>query len=352
MERLCDIKSMTKAELTEDFKRLGFPKVRADQVYGWLHKGVESFDEMTNISKDMRSVLLQNYYIYNVTIEKKLVSAYDGTVKYLYRLHDGEYIESVLMKYHHGYTVCISTQAGCRMGCKFCATGMGGLARNLTPSEMLSQITTAQRDNDIRISNIVLMGMGEPLDNFDNVMRFLDLVSDLDGVGIGMRHISVSTCGVVDRIYQLIPMKPQFTLSVSLHAPNDKLRGEIMPINNKWNVETLLEACRKYAEATHRRISFEYSLIKDKNDTAECARELAGRLKGMLCHVNLIPVNTVKGNSFERSSQAQIEKFIKILEGSGITATVRRTLGADINASCGQLRRKKKEESDGNIQQN
>lgn len=352
MEMLCDIKSMTKAELAEDFKRLGFPKFRADQVYSWLHKGVETFDEMTNISKDMRSVLLQNYYICNVTIEKKLVSAYDGTVKYLYRLHDGEYIESVLMKYHHGYTVCISTQAGCRMGCKFCATGMGGLARNLTPSEMLSQITTAQRDNGIRISNIVLMGMGEPLDNFDNVMRFLELVSDPDGVGIGMRHISVSTCGVVDKIYQLIPMKPQFTLSVSLHAPNDKLRGEIMPVNNKWNVETLLEACRKYADATHRRISFEYSLIKDKNDTAECARELAGRLKGMLCHVNLIPVNTVKGNSYERSSQAQIERFIKILEGSGITATVRRTLGADINASCGQLRRKKKEESDGNIQQN
>lgn len=352
MEMLCDIKSMTKAELAEDFKRLGFPKFRADQVYGWLHKGVETFDEMTNISKDMRSVLLQNYYICNVTIEKKLVSAYDGTVKYLYRLHDGEYIESVLMKYHHGYTVCISTQAGCRMGCKFCATGMGGLARNLTPSEMLSQITTAQRDNGIRISNIVLMGMGEPLDNFDNVMRFLELVSDLDGVGIGMRHISVSTCGVVDKIYQLIPMKPQFTLSVSLHAPNDKLRGEIMPINNKWNVETLLEACRKYADATHRRISFEYSLIKDKNDTAECAKELAGKLKGMLCHVNLIPVNTVKGNSYERSSQAQIERFIKILESSGITATVRRTLGADINASCGQLRRKKKEESDGNIQQN
>lgn len=352
MEMLCDIKSMTKVELTEDFKRLGFPKFRADQVYSWLHKGVETFDEMTNISKDMRSVLLQNYYICNVTIEKKLVSAYDGTVKYLYRLHDGEYIESVLMKYHHGYTVCISTQAGCRMGCKFCATGMGGLARNLTPSEMLSQITTAQRDNGIRISNIVLMGMGEPLDNFDNVMRFLELVSDPDGVGIGMRHISVSTCGVVDKIYQLIPMKPQFTLSVSLHAPNDKLRGEIMPVNNKWNVETLLEACRKYADATHRRISFEYSLIKDKNDTAECARELAGRLKGMLCHVNLIPVNTVKGNSYERSSQAQIERFIKILEGSGITATVRRTLGADINASCGQLRRKKKEESDGNIQQN
>lgn len=352
MEMLCDIKSMTKVELTEDFKRLGFPKFRADQVYSWLHKGVETFDEMTNISKDMRSVLLQNYYICNVTIEKKLVSAYDGTVKYLYRLHDGEYIESVLMKYHHGYTVCISTQAGCRMGCKFCATGMGGLARNLTPSEMLSQITTAQRDNGIRISNIVLMGMGEPLDNFDNVMRFLELVSDPDGVGIGMRHISVSTCGVVDKIYQLIPMKPQFTLSVSLHAPNDKLRGEIMPVNNKWNVETLLEACRKYADATHRRISFEYSLIKDKNDTAECARELAGRLKGMLCHVNLIPVNTVKENSYERSSQAQIERFIKILEGSGITATVRRTLGADINASCGQLRRKKKEESDGNIQQN
>lgn len=351
MENKADIKSMTKAELIESFKSLGFPKFRADQVYSWLHKGVESFDEMTNISKDMRLVLLQNYYICNVTIEKKLVSAYDDTIKYLYRLYDGEYIESVIMHYHHGYTVCISTQAGCRMGCKFCATGMGGLARNLTPSEMLSQVTTAQRDNDIRISNIVLMGMGEPLDNFDNVMRFLDLVSDLDGVGIGMRHISVSTCGLVNRIYELIPIKPQFTLSVSLHAPNDKLRNEIMPINHKWNVESLLKACREYTEVTHRRISFEYSLIKNKNDTDECAKELAYKLKGMLCHVNLIPVNTVKGNSYERSSPKQIQNFIKILEAGGITATVRRTLGEDINASCGQLRRKKKEESDGNIQQ-
>lgn len=216
---------------------------------------------------------------------------------------------------------------------------------------MLSQITTAQRDNNIKISNIVLMGMGEPFDNFDNVMRFLDLVSDSEGVGIGMRRISASTCGLVDRIYQLIPMKPQFTLSVSLHAPNDRLRNEIMPVNHKWNVESLLRACREYAEATHRRISFEYSLIKNKNDSDECAKELASKLKGMLCHVNLIPVNTVRGNSYERSSPRQIQNFMKILEASGITATVRRTLGADINASCGQLRRKKKEESDENIQQ-
>ena len=351
MEDKADIKSMTKPEMVESFRGLGLPKFRADQVYGWLQaKGAESFDEMTNISKDLRSTLLQNYYIYGVTIEKKLVSAYDGTIKYLFRLHDGEYIESVVMQYHHGYTICISTQAGCRMGCKFCATGMGGLARNLHPSEMLSQITTAQRDNDIRISNIVLMGMGEPLDNFDNVMRFLELVSDPDGVGIGMRHISLSTCGVVDKINRLIEMKPQFTLSISLHAPNDALRSEMMPINNKWKVDELLEACRRYAEATHRRISFEYSLIKGKNDTDACARELAQKLKGMLCHVNLIPVNTVKGNSYERSSPKQIQQFIKILEARGITATVRRTLGADINASCGQLRRKQKEESDGNIQ--
>ena len=343
-----DIKSMTKVELTDSFKASGLPKFRADQVYDWLHaKGATSFDEMTNISKEMRTALLQNYYIYNVTIENKLISAYDGTVKYLFRLDDGEYIESVVMSYHHGYTICISTQAGCRMGCRFCATGMGGLARNLRPAEMLSQITTAQRDNNIRISNIVLMGMGEPLDNFDNVMRFLELVSDTAGVGIGMRHISLSTCGLVDKIYRLIEMKPQFTLSVSLHAPNDELRGEMMPINNKWNVEQLLTACRKYAEATHRRISFEYSLIKDKNDTDACALELAGKLKGMLCHVNLIPVNTVKGNCYERSSQAQIQRFIKILESRGITATVRRTLGADINASCGQLRRKKKEQVEG-----
>lgn len=335
---------MTKTELTAEFQKLGFPKFRAGQVYDWLQaKGAVSFEEMTNISKEMRAALLQNYYIFNVTIEKKLVSAYDDTIKYLFRLDDGEYIESVLMHYHHGWTICISTQAGCRMGCTFCATGMGGLARNLRPSEMLSQITTAQRDNNIRISNIVLMGMGEPLDNFDNVMRFLELVSDPDGVGIGMRHISLSTCGIVSRIYELIDLKPQFTLSVSLHAPNDQLRGEMMPINNKWKVDELLKACRAYAEATHRRISFEYSLIKGKNDTDACARELAGKLRGMLCHVNLIPVNTVKGNSYERSSRQQIQRFVKILEGSGITATVRRTLGADINASCGQLRRKQKD---------
>ena len=351
-EQKIDIKSMTKPELIESFKALGLPKFRADQVYDWLQaKGAESFDEMTNLSKDLRRTLLKNYYIYHVTVEKKLVSAYDGTIKYLYRLDDGEYIESVVMHYHHGYTVCISTQAGCRMGCTFCATGMGGLARNLRPAEMLSQITTAQRDNGIRVSNIVLMGMGEPLDNFDNVMRFLELVSDLDGVGIGMRHISLSTCGLVDKINRLIELKPQFTLSVSLHAPNDRLRDEMMPINHKWKVDELLAACRRYADATHRRISFEYSLIKGKNDTDECATELAGKLKGMLCHVNLIPVNTVKGNSYERSSQQQIQRFIRILEARGITATVRRTLGADINASCGQLRRKKKEESDGNIQQ-
>ncbi len=343
---------MTKPELTERFLAEGLPRFRADQVYQWLHaKGAESFDEMTNLSKSLREALLQKYYIFGVTIEKKLVSAYDDTVKYLFRLHDGEYIESVLMHYHHGWTICISTQAGCRMGCAFCATGMGGLARNLRPSEMLSQITTAQRDNGIRISNIVLMGMGEPLDNYDNVMRFLELVSDVDGVGIGMRHISLSTCGIVSRIYELIERRPQFTLSVSLHAPNDALRSEMMPINRRWGVDELLEACRAYAEATHRRISFEYSLIKNKNDTDECARELAGKLKGMLCHVNLIPVNTVKGNGFERSSPGQIQRFIKILEDSGITATVRRTLGADINASCGQLRRKQKEGSDGTVQQ-
>ena len=343
---------MTRAELTDHLLAQGMPKFRADQIYDWLQaKGAESFDEMTSINKQMRVSLSQNYYIYGVTMEKKYVSTYDGTIKYLFRLHDGEYIESVVMQYHHGYTICISTQAGCRMGCKFCATGMGGLARNLRPAEMLSQVTTAQRDNGIRISNIVLMGMGEPLDNFDNVMRFLALVSDTDGVGIGMRHISLSTCGLVDQIERLMEMKPQFTLSVSLHSPNDALRGEIMPVNRKWPVDVLLDACRRYAEATHRRISFEYSLIKDKNDTDACARELAHKLKGMLCHVNLIPVNTVKGNGFERSSPRQIQAFIRILEAQGITATVRRTLGADINASCGQLRRKMKEESDGNIQQ-
>ena len=334
-----DIKSMYEHELREKFAEMGEPAYRASQVYKWLHSGVKSFDEMTNISKKLRESLMEKYYISNAAIEKKLVSSYDDTRKYLFSFSDGEMVESVLMKYHYGYTSCISTQVGCKMGCTFCATGQSGFSRNLTASEMLSQIQAEQADNDIRISNIVLMGMGEPLDNFDNVIRFLKLVSSENGMNIGMRHISLSTCGIVPRIYELADMKLQLTLSVSLHAPNDQIRSRTMPVNRKYNISELLKACKYYSDTTSRRISFEYAMIDGVNDSEACAAELAKRLKGILSHVNLIPVNTVSGTGYEKSKKESIRKFIAVLEKLGITATVRRTLGSDINASCGQLRR-------------
>lgn len=334
-----DIKSMSEDELKAAFAALNQPSYRAAQVYQWLQKGVQSFDEMTNISKQLRTILSEKYHICSVSIAKKWISDYDDTKKYLFSLHDGETIESVLMHYHHGYTSCISTQVGCKMGCTFCATGMGGFVRNLTPSEMLSQIQTEQVDNNIRISNVVLMGMGEPLDNFDNVMRFLELVSSEHGMNIGMRHISLSTCGIVPRIYELADKHLQLTLSVSLHAPNDTIRSRTMPINRRYGVEELLKACRYYVSVTNRRISFEYAMIDGVNDTDVCANELGTKLQGMLAHVNLIPVNTVQGTGYKKSGRERQEKFIKILGRYGITATVRRTLGSDINASCGQLRR-------------
>ena len=335
-----DIKSLNLDELKKEFESIGEKAFKAKQVYSWLHKrSAESFDEMTDISKNLRENLKNSYVIHNCSIEKKLVSMYDDTVKYLFRLHDGELIESVVMKYKYGYTICVSSQVGCKMGCNFCASGIAGFVRNLEPSEILSQIYTAQRDLDIRISHIVMMGVGEPLDNFDNVIRFLSMVSDENGLNIGMRNISLSTCGVVTGIYKLMEKKLQLTLSVSLHAPNDEIRSRTMPVNNKWNVETLLKACRDYTKATSRRISFEYAMIDGVNDSDECARELASRLKGMLCHVNLIPVNAVKERDYQKSKADRINSFIKILESRGINTTVRRTLGSDINASCGQLRR-------------
>lgn len=345
-QQLADIKSMDKAELTEFVCGLGMPKFRASQIFSWLHKGVSSFDEMTNLSKKDRKQLLQKSYISDAVIEKKQVSEYDGTVKYLFRLHDGEYVESVLMRYSYGISVCISTQVGCRMGCAFCATGLGGLSRNLAPSEMLAQIMSAQKDVGERVNHIVLMGMGEPLDNFDNVLKFLRLVTDPDGLCISMRHISVSTCGLVEKIDRLADMDMQFTLSISLHAPNDEIRSKIMPVNKRWNTEQLLTACRNYADKTHRRISFEYSLISGVNDSDDCARELASRLRGMLCHVNLIPINKVEENGFVRSDTKQINSFKSILESKNIQTTVRRTLGSDIDASCGQLRRRKQREQE------
>lgn len=338
-----DILSMSFDELASALKELNEPAFRAKQIYSWLHSQcVTSFDEMTNISKALRQKLDDNFVIFGVSIEKKLVSEYDDTQKYLFRLHDGEFIESVLMKYKYGYTLCVSTQVGCRMGCKFCASTLDGVVRNLTASEILSQIYEAQRDNDIKISHTVLMGMGEPLDNYDNVMRFLELITDEKGQNMSMRHISLSTCGVVPKIYDLMEKNLQLTLSVSLHAPSDEIRSSMMPVNKKWSVDELLTACRKYTDKTHRRISFEYAMVSGTNDSDDCARLLAKKLKGILCHVNLIPVNEVKETGCKKSSRERIESFSGILEKQGFAVTVRRKLGSDINASCGQLRRNSK----------
>lgn len=342
-----DIKSMTEKELSDMLEKLGQPKFRASQIFKWLHSGVESFDEMSNIPNALREVLKEKCYIANVKIIRRLESKIDSTVKYVYELYDGEYIESVLMKYEHGYTVCISTQVGCRMGCTFCASGLNGLTRNLTASEMLAQIMMAQKDNNIRVSNVVMMGMGEPLDNFDNSVRFLELVSCDKGMNIGLRHISLSTSGVVSGIEKLKEYNFPITLSISLHAPNDEIRSSMMKVNKKWNVDALLKACRDYQKVTTRRISFEYALIDGVNDSKECAEELARKLKGIMCHVNLIPANPVKENSFKKPDKNKIFKFQQELISLGINATVRRTLGADIDASCGQLRQREKEGNKG-----
>ena len=339
---LIDLTSLTFEEMRPLILELGLPSYRAEQVWDWVRRGATDFDEMSNLSKDLRTKLKEKFQICNIKLEKRLVSQLDDTVKYLYQLHDGEYIESVVMHYHHGYSICISTQAGCRMGCSFCATGKEGFSRNLTAGEMLSQITEAQRDRNIRISNVVLMGMGEPLDNYDNVLRFLRLVSSENGLAIGMRHISLSTCGIVPRIYDLAKENLQLTLSISLHAPNNDLRSQMMPINRKWDVDELLKACRYYADITGRRISYEYALVSGVNDSLQHAAQLASKLKGTLCHVNLIPVNPVDGTGYRESARAQIFAFQKELQKHQINATIRRTLGADIKASCGQLRQGKK----------
>ena len=331
---------MTLDELTAECKTLGQPAYRAGQLFAWLQQGVASFEEMTNLPKALRDKLLKNNYISVAYLEKQLVSAYDGTVKFLLRLPDGETVEAVLMKYKHGNSLCISTQAGCRMGCKFCATGLQGLSRNLTASEMLDQIHAAQRETGVRVSHLVLMGMGEPLDNYDNLLRFLRLVSCEEGLQIGMRHISLSTCGLVDKIYDLMEEKLQLTLSVSLHAPSDALRDRLVPVNRKYNIAALMAACKRYFAATGRRISFEYAMIGGVNDSEMCAHQLADLLGRMNCHVNLIPLNRVAGSGLEPSSRQDLLRFQEILTGRGINATVRRSLGGDIDAACGQLRKR------------
>lgn len=334
------LKDLSFEELNEEFAEKKLQKFRAAQVFDWLHnKRAESFDEMTNLPKDLIARLKEEYCLTSFEIARKLVSQLDRTTKYLFRLEDGNFVETVLMKYNHGNSVCVSTQVGCKMGCEFCASTKAGFVRNLTPAEILEQIYAVSRNSGEKVSSIVLMGIGEPLDNYDNVVRFLYLISDERGANLSLRHLSLSTCGVVDKIYDLAKLHLSLTLSISLHAPNDYIRNKTMPINQKYGIDELLKACRYYAKATSRRISFEYALIEGHNDSRECAQELVERLSGMLCHVNLIPVNEIKETGFKKSEREKIQKFCDYLNKHGINTTVRRTLGTDINAACGQLRR-------------
>ncbi len=337
---MTDVKSMNLSELTDYFTSNGFERFRAKQILDWIKRDAHSFDDMTNIPAKLRDFLKADAYLASAEIVRAQHSRIDDTVKYLYKLFDGEYVEGVLMSYHHGRTICISTQVGCKMGCTFCATGKSGFSRSLTASEMVAQISSAETDCSERISNVVLMGMGEPFDNYDNVIRFLRLVSSEDSLNIGMRHITVSTCGIVPRMYEFADLKLQCGLSVSLHAPDDESRSRTMPINRRYPVSEVIRASRYYTEKTGRRITFEYALIDSVNDSDETARSLAALLKGMLCHVNLIPVNNVTGAGYKKSSLKRQKVFVDILSAHGINATVRRTLGSDIDASCGQLRRK------------
>ena len=335
-----NLKNNTLPELGEIFKELGQPAFRAKQVYSWLHKGVRSYDEMTNLPKGLRDTLAEKYPIQAPKVVRKQESQRDGTIKYLWELSDGNCVETVLMRYHYGNTVCISTEVGCRMGCAFCASTLGGLVRRLEPFEMLDQVLFTQVDSGQPVSHIVLMGIGEPLDNFDNVMRFLELVNSPEGMNISMRHISLSTCGLVPKIDELAKRNLQLTLSVSLHAPNDEIRNTIMPVNKAYPSQELIDACRRYYAATSRRISFEYAMIGGVNDSKENAKELLRRMKGLPCHFNLIPLNHVEESPLKPSTKEAVAQFQKTLEDGGIPATVRRTLGGDIDASCGQLRRK------------
>ena len=356
-----DLLSLSKSELREIVKnKFNLEQFRADQIYSRMYsdkinktnKNFDNFSDMSNISEKHKKIFEDAFYINKLTQSKKLVSSIknDGTIKYLFELYDGNKIESVFMRYNHGNTVCLSTQVGCRMGCAFCASAIGGLNRNLLPSEMLLQIMTIEKDVGESISNIVLMGIGEPLDNFDNVIKFLELVNSKDGLNIGYRHISLSTCGLADKINQLKEINIPITLSVSLHAPNDEIRKKIMPVSNKWSVSELLKFCKDYADYTKRRISFEYILIDKLNDSADNAHELASKVKNILCHVNLIPINPttkeirVSEKNFRPSNPKNAGEFQRILENHGVNATFRRKCGADINASCGQLRKSSRDE--------
>ena len=340
-----NLKNLTQQEIAGILKELGQPAFRAKQVYTWLHKGVRSYDEMTNLPKALRDQLSDNYPIHAPKVVRKQESKKDGTIKYLWQLSDGNCVETVLMRYNYGNTVCISTEVGCAMGCAFCASTIGGLVRRLEPFEMLDEVLFTQIDSGLPISRIVLMGIGEPLDNFDNVMRFLELVNSADGMNISMRHISLSTCGLIPKIDALAEKKLQISLAISLHGPNNEIRSKIMPVNKAYPIEELLEACRRYFAATGRRIHFEYAMIDGVNDRDEDAKEILRRMKGLPAHLNLIPLNHVEESPLKPSSKAAVARFQKILEDGDITATVRRTLGGDIDASCGQLRRKYNKEN-------
>lgn len=332
------LKDLTFEQLTEYLCSLGLSKFRGRQVFEWLYRGVTSFDEMTNLSKDLRAQLSELCEITTLEVVTKQVSS-DGTIKYLFRLTDGETVESVLMDYKHGHPICISTQVGCNMGCKFCASTIGGKVRDLTAGEIIDQILFAQKDSGKQVSNIVLMGIGEPMDNYEAVTTFIRNANHFAGLNIGARHISLSTCGLVDGIYKLAEEGIPVTLSVSLHAPNDELRSSLMPVNKKYPIAKLMQAIRDYIEKTNRRVTFEYSLIEGVNDNKEQAYELIKLTKGMLAHINLIPVNQVKGKTYVKSNPERVQAFRDILEQNGLTTTVRRELGSDIEASCGQLRR-------------
>jgi 23S rRNA (adenine2503-C2)-methyltransferase len=335
-----NLKSMTLPEITAVLKDLGQPAFRGKQIFTWLHKGIRSYEEMSNLPKSLRTQLEEKYPICAPIPVRKQESQKDGTIKYLWQLSDGNCVETVLMRYHYGNTVCISTEVGCKMGCAFCASTLGGLVRKLEPFEMLDQVLFTQLDSGLPVSHIVLMGIGEPLDNLENVLRFLELVNHPDGMNISMRHISLSTCGLVPKIDELASHKLQISLAISLHGPNDGVRDRIMPVNKAYPMEELLAACRRYYDATGRRIHFEYAMIHGLNDSEEAAKELLWRLKGLGAHVNLIPLNHVEESPLKPSTRAAVMRFQQILEEGGVTATVRRTLGSDIDASCGQLRRK------------
>ena len=335
-----NILDFTLDELKDWMDKNGESKFRAKQIFQWIYKkAVFNFDDMSNISKSTKEKLKENFYIQIPNVVKKYVSNIDGTEKFLFEYEDGNIIESVVMKYKHGNSICVSTQIGCRMGCKFCASTVDGVVRNLTSGEIIAQVLKAQKEIGDRISNVVLMGSGEPLDNYDNVLKFLKLINDEDALNIGQRHITLSTCGIVPKIKELADEKMQITLAISLHAPNNEIRKNMMPIANKYTLEELLDACRYYYRTTNRRITFEYALVKGVNDSRENAEELIKISKGMLCHINLIPVNEIKENNYERSKSKDIEEFKETLIKHGIETTIRREMGSDINGACGQLRR-------------